>query len=264
MKGCLTNETNYLLNNNDNYRKDFNTDISYITKKYYELVSEYLKFIIENNKIKNTQYSKFIIIRGLNTVTNVFNYILYFTKNIELTYFHCQKSYYFYVEFVGQITEDDKMFLQLTSRDAATYVYKKTIFDINNELKKINENGSESFREKIENINSFINLYQTYLLKIIQSSEKILDDDINNFLKISNKLNKFTNKINIKQIENIIEKLNYKISDKNLFFHVNQLMLKQILKNDLIIEKYETKLNSYEFEEKILESPDKFMKWLSS
>lgn len=264
MKGGLTNENNYLLNNNENYKKDLNTDISYITKKYYELVSEYLKFIIENNKIKNTQYSKFIIIRGLNTVTNVFNYILYFTKNIELTYFHCQKSYYFYVEFVGQITEDDKMFLQLTSRDATTYVYKKTIFEINNELKKINEDVSDSFREKIEIINIFIHLYQTYLLKIIQSTEKILDDDIDNFLKISNKLNKFTNKINIKSIENIIEKLNYKISDKKLFFDINELFLKQILKNQLIIKKYETKINSYEFEEKLLETPDKINKWLSS
>ena len=264
MKGCLTNENNYLLNNSDNFKKDFDTDISYITKKYYELVSEYLKFIIENNKIKNTQYSKFIIIRGLNTVTNVFNYILYFTKNIELTYFHCQKSYYFYVEFVGQFTEDDKMFLQLNSRDAITYVYKKTIFEINNELKKINENTLVSFREKIDIINSYINLYQTYLLKIIQSTEKIIDEDIENFLKISNKLNKFTNKINIKLIENIIEKLYHKISDKKIFFDINELLIKQILKNQLIIEKYETNMNSDEFEEKILETPEKFIKWLSS
>jgi hypothetical protein len=72
---------------------------------------------------------------------------------VDLTYFHCQKSFYFYVEFVSQISEDEKMFLQLTSRDASTYVYKKTIFEINNEFKKMNDDMSDTTREKFEVIN---------------------------------------------------------------------------------------------------------------
>jgi len=259
----MNKENNYLLSNNENYKKDFDSDIGFITKKYYELVSEYIKFIMENIKLKNEIFSKFIIIRGLDTITNVFKNILYFTKNIELTYFHCQKSYYFYVEFVGQIAEDDKMFLQLTSRDASTYVYKKTIFEINNELKKQNENNTTSFREKMDNINSYISLYQSYILKIIQS-EKITNEDIDIFLKICEKLNKATNKIKIHKLDTIIDKLYHKIENKNIFFEINNILIKQFLKNQEILEKYESKILSCDFDEKILDVPDKFIKWLTT
>ena len=132
-------DNNYSLNNSENYRKTIECSLGEVTKKYGDLLIEYSNFISENIKVKNTSFSRFIIIRGLDTITNVFLNIFNATKNIDLTYFHCQKSFYFYVEFVGQISDDEKTFLQLTSRDATTYVYKKTVFDINNEFKKQNE-----------------------------------------------------------------------------------------------------------------------------
>jgi hypothetical protein len=168
MKNTMSNkDTNYSLNISENYKKDLECDVSDVTKKYTALIVDYFNFILENIKISNINFEKFIIIRGLDTITNVFLHLLYYTKNIDLTYFHCQKSFYFYVEFVGQISDDEKMFLQLTSRDATTYVYKKTIFEINNELKKLNENMSPTFKEKLDVIKNYINIYQTYLLKII-------------------------------------------------------------------------------------------------
>jgi len=120
MKSVISKENNYSLQNSENYRKDFNCNISEIVEKYSELIMEYFKLIMENIKVKNSSLSKFIIIRGLDTITNVFLHILYFTKNIDLTYFHSQKSYYFYVEFVGQISDDEKTFLQLTSQNLYT------------------------------------------------------------------------------------------------------------------------------------------------
>ena len=128
MKSMIMNKDNiYSLQNIENYRNTLDSDISNIVKKYSQLIIEYFKFIKENIKITKSKFLNFIIIRGLDTITNVFLYILYFTKNTELTYFHCQKSYYFYIEFVGQISEEEKTFLQLTTRDATIYVYKKTI-----------------------------------------------------------------------------------------------------------------------------------------
>ena len=130
MKNILINkDNNFSLSNIENYKKEFNYNINEIIKQYSELIIEYIQFSIENIKISNKSFLLFFLIRGLDTITNVFNFILFYTKNLELTYYHCQKSFYFYVEFVGQISEDDKMFLQLTSRDATTYVYKKTIFE---------------------------------------------------------------------------------------------------------------------------------------
>ena len=165
-------DSSYSLHNNENFKNESSFDINDAIKKYAELIIEYFKFIMENIKMKNINLLRFIIIRGLDTITNIFLYIIYFTKNIDLTYFHSQKSYYFYVEFVSQISDDEKMFLQLTSRDATIYVYKKTIFDINNELKKLNEEVTEEFKLKMNIIKSYINLYQTYLIKIIYKNFK--------------------------------------------------------------------------------------------
>ena len=151
MKSVILNkDNNYSLNNSDNYKKSIDCNLGEVTKKYGELLLEYFNFIYENIKVKSKKFSQFIIIRGLDTITNVFLHIFSMTKNIDLTYFHCQKSFYFYVEFVGQITDDEKTFLQLTSRDATTYVYKKTIFDINNEFKVKNEIINTDFKNKMD------------------------------------------------------------------------------------------------------------------
>ena len=261
MKSVISKENNYSLQNSENYRKDFNCNISEIVEKYSELIMEYFKFIMENIKTKNSSLSKFIIIRGLDTITNVFLHILYFTKNIDLTYFHSQKSYYFYVEFVGQISDDEKTFLQLTSRDATTYVYKKTVFDVNNELKKINENNSDEFREKMDTIKSYINLYQIYMLKIIQS-ETIDIAYISDLSKLYEKLINLTNKSKIVALENIVDKLYSKISDKNKFFEINHLLVKKFVKKQELFNYIEKKLHLEEFEEKLLsETSDKFITW---
>jgi hypothetical protein len=231
MKSVITNkDNNYSLQNCENYKKEFNCNISEIIEKYSGLIIEYFKFIMENIKIKNLTLAKFIIIRGLDTITNVFLHVLYSTKNIDLTYFHSQKSYYFYVEFVGQISDDEKTFLQLTSRDATTYVYKKTVFDINQEFKKLNENYSTEFNDKMDIINSYINLFQIYMLKIIQS-DNIDTSHVSNLSKLCEKIINLTNKSDIFLLENIMHKLYSKIDNINKFFEINHLLTKKFLKN---------------------------------
>ena len=101
MKSIAANKDNYSLHNSENYKTALDCDVSEVVKRYSFLIVEYFKFITENIKIRNAGLSKFIIIRGLDTITHVFIHILSSTKNINLTYFHCQKSFYFYVEFVG-------------------------------------------------------------------------------------------------------------------------------------------------------------------
>ena len=104
MKSIAANkENNYSLHNSENYKSSLDCDVSEAAKLYSSLIVEYFKFITENIKIRNTGLAKFIIIRGLDTITHVFVHILSTTKNISLTYFHCQKSFYFYVEFFGSL-----------------------------------------------------------------------------------------------------------------------------------------------------------------
>jgi len=235
-------DNSYSLSTIENFKKKIDCDVNVVAQKYSDLIIEYFKFIFENINIKNSSFSKFIIIRGLDTITHVFTYILYYTKNLDLTYFHCQKSFYFYVEFVGQISEDEKTFLQLTSRDATTYVYKKTIFEINNELKK-NIESQANFPEtndKIQMINLYINIYKTMLYKIINSENLIKNliyiDILND---IFGKLNKIKlKKENVIVINDIFDKFYFIINDNEKYFETIQKIIKKT-KNLEFLNKYE-------------------------
>ena len=263
MKSVIVNkDNNYSLNNSENYKKSIDYNLGEVTKKYGELLLEYLNFIYENIKVKNKSFTKFIIIRGLDTITNVFLHIFSMTKNIDLTYFHCQKSFYFYVEFVGQITDDEKTFLQLTSRDATTYVYKKTIFDINNEFKMKNELINADFKNKMNIIKNYINLYQTYLLKIIHTENKNIND-IDNIIKIFDKLNNLNNKSEIAILVNITDILFYKLQDNDKFYELSNLIIKKFVKNSTKFKNLNKKLHTDEFNDKLLEeTTEKFIIWL--
>ena len=164
MKTTILHEMkDYSLSNLDNYKKTFDYKADEVINKYILLSNEFLKFILEKIKIKNNHYSKFIIIRGYETLTNIFNIILYCTKNLDLTIYHCQKAYYYYVEFMEQISNVDHVLLQLNSRDATTYVYKKTIAELNNDSKKYLPPCNIDTKNVIELIDEHIKIFKNIL-----------------------------------------------------------------------------------------------------
>lgn len=251
-------DNNFSLQNLENYKKHIDSDTCEITEKYHMLIAEYYKFITENLKIKNSNFAQFIITRGLDTITNVFTNIFYYTKNIDLTFFHCQRSFYFYVEFVGQISEDEKMFLQLSSRDATMYVYKKTIFEINDEIKK---NHTVNVNEQFTIINSYINIYKTFLYKIIQPNNQT---SIDVFEKVCKKVNKTNlNNENVVLLNDIIDKF-YFITDDNIdyFFDIVEEFTKKLKQSHL--KKCEKKLCLEELLIKLNDTPEKFISWFLS
>jgi hypothetical protein len=264
MKGIVNKDSNYSLYNIENYKKEFDCQVNVITQKYAELLVEYFKFITENIKIKKENLTKFIINRGLNTITHVFLHILFYTKNIDITYFHCQKSFYFYVEFVCQISEEEKSFLQLTTRDATLYVYKKTIFEINSECKKINDTLTIDTREKINIINSYVNLYKIYINKIIDSNVKNTTRYIELFQKITKSLNNLNNKDTIILLEKLVVKLSGKIIDIDYFFHINQEIVKKCIKTPNILSKYDAKILDNDFDTKVNDTIEKFTLWFTN
>lgn len=260
MKTSLNKETNYSLHNSVNFKKELELEISDVIEKVIELFLEYFKFINENIKLKKSDFAKFIIIRGLDTIISVFNFILLYTKNLDVTYFHCQKSYYFYVEFVGQISEDEKMFLQLSSRDATTYVYKKTIFDINLELRKNNEEITDYTKLKLSIINSYIDIYKTLLLKLINENINY-EKNLTLIEDIYIKLNNISNKAFIYDFNKIIEKLYYDTENANKLFEICILLIKKITKNTEILNNIHLKFLSEDYKNKLLDSSDKFVSW---
>lgn len=161
----------YNIQNPENYKNNIKHNIDTILTKYVNVIYEYFKYLDDNNIYnisENDQYMKYIIINGLNTINSIFKLLLLYTNNLELVVYQSQKSYIYYVEFISQIGSDTNNFLQLNSKDASLFVYKKTIFEINNEIKK-------DFSVKKEN-----NILLLKVNKYIDLTSKILHQNINN------------------------------------------------------------------------------------
>lgn len=246
MTSYLNKNNNFSLQNLDNYKKNIQHESSEILKIYSKLTIDYLKYIIKTIVTKKKKNTIFIITRGLYTLTHVFLHILYYTKNLDITFVHCEKAFYFYVEFVSQISEDDKTFLQLSSRDATNYVYKKTIFEINNEIKRnIGEETIET-KKKLDIINVYVSIYKKLIEKILESNIEL--NDYNNPIviieKITNMLH-FSN-LNIDDIstlEIIIDNIYYKINDILICLDIFVRLIKKILKEPDAIHKIKDSIN---------------------
>ena len=185
------------LQNIENYKKDSyaNNEMD-IYMKYVSVINQYLLFGIETIKNKNSEYLKYILIKGLFTISYVFKMLFLFTRNLDLTYYHCQKSYSYYIEFIGQIGDDAVTYLQLNSKDAALFVYKKTIFDINHDYKKdYYENKVEETKNKIVSIliDTYNKLVETELTQL--NCEQLQLKNINIINKIHNNIGDFNDKL---------------------------------------------------------------------
>tara|TARA_Y100001980_G_C14505354_1_gene280987 strand:- start:353 stop:1153 length:801 start_codon:yes stop_codon:yes gene_type:complete len=199
----MINLNKYNIQNIDNYNNNFQNNIIEICNKYINLINEYLQQCYKNIEIHNNYYKNYIIKKGINTISYIFKLLLIYTKNLDITYYNCQKSFIYYIEFIGQISDDDNSFLQLNSKDATLFIYKKTIFDINNDYR--NNDLSNDDYNIINNLDLFINIHNNILFFIIEKN------NINNYNDIFNtNVNSFFNKI----IKIYIENNNNFLSDK--------------------------------------------------
>lgn len=224
------------IQNVDNYFKIMVESEVEMYTKYTNIIIQYLLLGIEKIKNHNDEYVKFILIKGVYMITYVFNILLKYTCNLELTYHHCQKSYSYYIEFIGQIGDDAVTYLQLNSKDAALFVYKKTIFEIPEGIKKkyievgVNE-------KKHKNVSCMIDIYNKLIVTEIShlKSEQLKNTEFINRMytnigRVNNKLIKLhhshkvdetnecavnvkieneSNEEGIKKNESFIKKLNY-------------------------------------------------------
>jgi hypothetical protein len=192
----------YILYNISNYKPLIDNTITEILNKFVSIIVEYIQFISDKISLKNRIYHKFIMERGIETLTHVFFIIFYYTKNLELTYYHSQKAFYFYVEFIEQISDDNVTFLQLTSRDAITFVYKKTIFDINNEYKKNMVDPSIDEKYILTTIEIYSHIYKILIQYFINNFDFNYDkrgDYVNNCCNFINNVSEQLNKNKIKR-----------------------------------------------------------------
>lgn len=167
-KNMNTKDNNeYCLNNIDNYKHDLSCSLQEILVKLVSVIIEYVRFISEKIIMKNKEYYCFIFERGLYSIIHVFSIIFYHTNNLDLTIYHCQKAYYFYIEFIEQIADDNVTFLKLSSKDAVMFVYKRTIFEINNDVRRKQKKTSEDMTKIYSQLNLYIGFYKKLFSSLI-------------------------------------------------------------------------------------------------
>lgn len=255
----LSDTSNYILYNTINYKSLIENSVSEILTKFVKVIIEYMRFISEKIIMKNKQYYRFIFGRGIETLIHVFYVIFYYTKNLELTFYHTQKAYYFYIEFIEQISDDNVTFLQLSSRDAILFVYKKTIFDLNNEYKKNIQEPTTEEKNILETLNIYTCIYKNIVLFIInhpdfkyETKNEYINTSCDAIEYISETLNKNKTKSNHIELVYIFITL---LADKKIyvldFFRLLDEFIKKVIGKKKIDEKviknkiYDSELSNF-------------------
>ena len=264
------------LSDTANYNDTILNDEMDVVRAFIDVINEYLFHAGDKISITNHAYYIFVLKRGCDTIKHIFNILFMYTKNLELTVHHCKKAFLYYVEFIGQIGDDNHTFLQLNSKDATLFVYKKTIFDINNEYKKKVEFTLNEMK-KLKFINVSSNLFNELILFILDNENLKGDTRLSYIMYAQKMVCKIFNKYINLPID-IVEKLHvcdtfiyYKsllltknLNDECKFLNLCNLYFKKVQNNKKIDKQ---KIKSRLFDKKCAEKLDKltalkFTNWL--
>lgn len=120
------------LSNLDNYNKNYGHPHEDVFNIFSIILNNYLEHCVKTIYIKDQQYLFYIIENGINVIYSIFSFIYLYSKNLELTKQYAERGYYIYCEFIGKIGDNNHKYLQLNSKDATLFVFKKTIYELNN------------------------------------------------------------------------------------------------------------------------------------
>ena len=196
------------LNKVSNYFSDIKESDIHIFNSYSSIIVSLLDNIHNNITITKLDYLKYIILYGIEAITHIYKLLLLYTKNIKLIQHHCEKNILFYVEFITQIGDENHSFLQLSSKDAVLFLYKKTLFELNNEyIKKFDYNTNQD--DKIKHFH----IMSKMMISMIQHS-------LHNFSTMTNLM------VDIKEIiKYIIHNKNFIIQYPNELYDISQYLI---------------------------------------
>lgn len=252
----------FILQNLENYNKQLYDDYKDIFHKYIELNNNYLMLCMESIHIQDEIYKKYVIKKGGETIEHIFNFLLYYTLNTDLTYHHCEQGFIYYIEFIGQmIINGDSTGLALSSKDAVLFVLKKTIFDISKEYRE-NNSLSESDNKKLKLVKNFTSAYKNLLFLYIDGlnfdSEKVIKENETRSIK-NIVINMLCNEIVENDNTNVIDVINYFIDfirnkeELGIYNKLNIIehFIKKYNKQFITIDKLQNKLQ-YEIVDNVL------------
>jgi hypothetical protein len=206
------------LTDSSNYRILCEDRFESVSKKYMEIINYY----ILHSKI-NMNTSNYIFLKGIYIVTNVFKIIYYYTKNLELTVNYSNRAAFYYIEYVNQINDKDSdfVFVNLNLKDAVIYVYRKSIYEINDSYKKtvVNNKHEEILFDSIHNFTTFYCQIIQFIfnkINIENMDEKELDGSLLNIYYFLDNICKNDSSDTNTDILNLLNRKT--IKNKNILF----------------------------------------------
>ncbi len=157
------------------YNDTIKNNLIQVQQSYQNLLNNYFVDILEKKKIKNNGYFKFIFYRGIQTINHVFIILFMYIKNIAIVSNECKKAYFYYIEFIEQIMDEDYNFLHLSSIEATMFVYKKTIYELNQNYRKTNSILKEKDKKFINDLSEFITNYNK---KLTSKLDEYIDNNV--------------------------------------------------------------------------------------
>jgi len=131
-----------------------NMSHSLIIDLYVKLINEYISLMGQSEILKSIHDKRHIVFAGLNALNHIFKINLVSTKNIETTYYYCEKAGYCYLEYIEQINKTD-ILTNLNVSDVLSFVYKENILHHNENPTEILSDNYPS--NTFTNINILVN-----------------------------------------------------------------------------------------------------------
>lgn len=245
----------YSLIKSSNYNNYLISNLKEIINNYIHILLNYILLFNQKINMDDGNIKFFILKKGISTINHVFLFILYYTKNLEVTFYHSQHSYIFYLEFIEQLNFNLSNSIKITINDAVTFVYKKNIYNVNNLINNITEQEKQIFGQ----IEELLKIYSG-IIDIFISTNNFdlieLKNTIDNFQSnISSKI-KNKNIMNlIYHFLNLLFIINIPNSQKNklLFSFIDEINLRKninfiSLKNNIqSFDYYLDNVNSSDF-----------------
>jgi hypothetical protein len=193
------NDNKYNLLNSNNYNNFLISNLKEIVDNYVHILLNYILLFNKKININNENIKYFIFKKGIYTINNIFLYILYYTKNLEIAFYHSQNSYILYIEFIEQInitSSNDS--IKISINDAISFVYKKNIYSMKNLIQNnITEQEKELFQHFEELIKIYLLMIDIFNLNLLELLNIINNFQLNISFKNKNLINIFYDFLNI-------------------------------------------------------------------
>lgn len=164
--------------------------VSEMLSTFDTLTCNYLSLIEEHYKKHNKEFGNYILIKGHNMLCSVFELTLLYTNNLLVTCSTVQRSVLLFCEFVSQIHHDKYNYLHLSIRDAVLFVYKKTIYRLDNSHSSLSSTNQGKHRHRLlDQHHSLISIYlKTFIDSYCEKCNECLSALVGRLQKLDKKL----------------------------------------------------------------------------